>query len=139
MQGFVADTKVSGFEHLADVDGSIRSRFGVVSQPSFAFAASDGTVETVVGSLGSDALRERASALIGSPETVLAAVDTTGYEAWAVLQRIERHKSTPRQGTDQQVADGASGDRAAGPRAGATTKVAGRRREGLLSASHSYW
>jgi thiol-disulfide isomerase/thioredoxin len=66
MQGFVTDTEVSGFDHLADVDGSIWSSFGVVSQPSFAFVSPDGTVEKVVGSLGSDALRERAAALIES-------------------------------------------------------------------------
>ena len=64
MKGFVSDTKVTGFEHLADVDGSIWSRFGVVSQPSFAFVAPDGTVETFVGALGTDGLRERTAALI---------------------------------------------------------------------------
>ena len=65
MQGFVSDTKVTGFEHLADEDGSIWSRFGVASQPSFAFVSPDGSVETVVGALGADALRDRASALLG--------------------------------------------------------------------------
>ncbi len=64
MQGFVADTNVSGFEHLADVDGSIWARFNVASQPSFAFVSPDGTVETVVGALGADGLRDRASALL---------------------------------------------------------------------------
>ncbi len=66
MRGFVSDTKVTGFEHLADVDGSIWSRFGVVSQPSFVFVSADGTVQKVVGSLSSDGLRQRAQALIGS-------------------------------------------------------------------------
>ena len=65
MKGFVSETKVTGFEHLADVDGAIWSKFGVSSQPSFAFVSPDGSVDTVVGSLGADALRDRASALLG--------------------------------------------------------------------------
>src|SRR5690606_653887 len=37
MQGFVNDFGVGGFEHLADVDGSIWANFGVAYQPAYAF------------------------------------------------------------------------------------------------------
>ena len=64
MQGFVEDTSTGAFEHLADTDGSLWGRFSVSSQPTFAFVSSDGSVDVVSGALGSDALRERATALL---------------------------------------------------------------------------
>lgn len=51
MRAFVKETDTAGFEHAIDDDGSIWQRFGVVSQPAFAFIARDGTVETFSGSL----------------------------------------------------------------------------------------
>ncbi len=51
MRAFVEETNTAGFEHAIDDDGSIWQRFGVVSQPAFAFIARDGTVETFSGSL----------------------------------------------------------------------------------------
>lgn len=47
MQGFVDQYGVSGFEHLADVDGSVWSSFGISYQPAFAFIGEDGSIRTV--------------------------------------------------------------------------------------------
>jgi thiol-disulfide isomerase/thioredoxin len=65
MLGFIDDTGVEGFQHLADVDGALWQRFGVTYQPAYAFVAADGTVDVTVGALGADGLTERAQALIG--------------------------------------------------------------------------
>jgi thiol-disulfide isomerase/thioredoxin len=66
MKQFVDDTGTGALTHLADVDGSIWSRFGVVSQPTFVLVSPDGTTEGFSGALGEDALRERAEALAGA-------------------------------------------------------------------------
>ncbi len=63
MRAFVADTGTGAITHLVDADGSLWQRFGVVSQPAFAFVSPDGGVETFGGSLGGDELRSRALAL----------------------------------------------------------------------------
>ena len=63
MASFVQDTGTAGLQHLVDADGSLWQRFRVVSQPSFAFIAPDGSVETFAGALGAEDLRTRASAL----------------------------------------------------------------------------
>ena len=63
MASFVQDTGTAGLHHLVDADGSLWQRFRVVSQPSFAFIAPDGSVETFAGALGAEDLRTRASAL----------------------------------------------------------------------------
>lgn len=65
MLGFVDDTGVDGFVHLADLDGTLWQRFGVSYQPAYAFVAPDGTVDVVVGALGEAGLAERAGALVG--------------------------------------------------------------------------
>ncbi len=64
MADFVSQTKTGTFPHLADSDGSLWSRFGVVSQPSFVFVRADGTAETVPGGLSEAELKDRADALI---------------------------------------------------------------------------
>ncbi len=63
MAAFVQDTGTGGLQHLIDADGSLWSRFRVVSQPSFAFVAPDGSVETFAGALGEEGLSTRTSAL----------------------------------------------------------------------------
>jgi len=56
MQDFVADYDVSGFTHLADMDGTIWQRFGVVEQPAYAFVDDSGAVSVLRGALGADRL-----------------------------------------------------------------------------------
>jgi thiol-disulfide isomerase/thioredoxin len=63
MRGFVADTGTDAITHLADQDGELWTRFGVVAQPAYAFVAADGTVEVVTGALGAEALASRMDAL----------------------------------------------------------------------------
>lgn len=63
MEAFVAETGTGGFEHLADVDGSIWQSFGVVSQPSFAFIDDSGEIEVVTASFDADELTARLDAL----------------------------------------------------------------------------
>lgn len=64
MDDFVAETGTAGFTHVADLDGSIWSSFGVFAQPAFAFINDDGSVETFVGSLGKQALSEQIDELL---------------------------------------------------------------------------
>lgn len=66
MAGFIDETGVGGFDHVADLDGSIWAGYEVVSQPSFAFIGDDGTVEVHVGALGADGLSDRIDALLAS-------------------------------------------------------------------------
>ena len=63
MKRFVDETGTEGFEHVIDADGSLWQRFGVVSQPSFVFVATDGTTQSFTGALPVDELRRMASAL----------------------------------------------------------------------------
>lgn len=56
MESFIDRHGVGDFPHLVDDDGSIWERFGVVTQPSWAFIDDDGSVKTVVGGLGRDGL-----------------------------------------------------------------------------------
>jgi thiol-disulfide isomerase/thioredoxin len=63
MKKFVADYKVDGFTHLADVDAAIWTRFGVTQQPAYAFISPDGKVDVVKQQLSESALIERLSAL----------------------------------------------------------------------------
>jgi thiol-disulfide isomerase/thioredoxin len=66
MEEFVASTSTSEMTHLVDADGTIWNRLGVLGQPAFAFTSADGRVDLVNGSLGEDALRERALELVGA-------------------------------------------------------------------------
>lgn len=66
MEGFVSEFGVGGFEHIADENGEIWARYGVTSQPAFAFVNNDGSSETLISSLGLDGLTERVEALAAS-------------------------------------------------------------------------
>lgn len=57
MQAFVADTGVGAITHVADTDGTLRNRFGVVSPPAFVFVDRSGAAKSFAGSLGADGLR----------------------------------------------------------------------------------
>lgn len=56
MRSFVDDYKVGAFEHLADLDGTLWQRFGVVQQPAYAFIDAGGSVKVVRGELGPEGL-----------------------------------------------------------------------------------
>lgn len=66
MQNFVSEFGVGGFDHIADEDTEIWTTFGVTSQPAFVFIDDDGSVETLISSLGRDGLTERVEALAAS-------------------------------------------------------------------------
>lgn len=66
MRDFVDEYDVDGFEHVADLDGSLWQRFGVVQQPAYAFVDDSGKVEVFRGELGEDGLAERVDALTGN-------------------------------------------------------------------------
>jgi thiol-disulfide isomerase/thioredoxin len=63
MKKFIADYKVGGFTHLADLDAAIWTRFGVTQQPAYAFISPDGKVDVVKQQLSESALTDRVSAL----------------------------------------------------------------------------
>lgn len=63
IRGFVDSYQVQGFEHIIDEGGVIWERYGVFSQPAFAFINDDGTVETNIGAMGLEGLTEAAEAL----------------------------------------------------------------------------
>ncbi len=65
-ESFITQYGVGGFDHLFDDDGTVWSSFGVASQPAFAFINDDGTISTVSGSLGREAILERATQLANS-------------------------------------------------------------------------
>ncbi|WP_218920543.1 redoxin domain-containing protein [Lentzea guizhouensis] len=64
MKEFVSDHQMSGFPHLADLDGSVWKRFGVTAQPTFAFVRGDGAVELLAGAPTEEQLDQRVSALV---------------------------------------------------------------------------
>ncbi|MCP3801972.1 redoxin family protein [Allokutzneria sp. A3M-2-11 16] len=63
MQEFVSKYKLGSFAHLADLDASVWKRFGVTSQPAFAFVGKNGSVDKVKGSLSEKDLGARVGAL----------------------------------------------------------------------------
>jgi thiol-disulfide isomerase/thioredoxin len=63
MNTFVTDTGISNFSQLADPDAEVWGVFGVASQPAFAFISADGSIDVVQGSLGKDAILQRAADL----------------------------------------------------------------------------
>ncbi|AVZ77406.1 hypothetical protein SLUN_12485 [Streptomyces lunaelactis] len=65
MRAFVEDYKVGAFEHIADLDGTIWKRFGVVQQPAYAFVDGSGKVGVVRGELGEKALADKVAELTG--------------------------------------------------------------------------
>jgi peroxiredoxin len=56
MQKFVDEHGLGFFPHIADTDGAVWKRFGVVEQPSHAFIKADGTVDMVLRQLPTDEL-----------------------------------------------------------------------------------
>lgn len=64
MATFVDQTATGALEHLADVDGALWRRFGVIAQPTFVFVAPTGATTSFAGSLGADELRARALDLV---------------------------------------------------------------------------
>ena len=64
MRSFVDDYGVDAFPHVADLDGSVWQRFGVVQQPAYAFVDDDGSVQVVIGALGEDELADRLADLM---------------------------------------------------------------------------
>ncbi len=65
MKDFVSQYKMGSFTHLADVDASVWRRFGVTSQPAFAFIGTDGSVQVVKSTMSEQDLAERIGKLSG--------------------------------------------------------------------------
>lgn len=65
MRDFVQKRGVGGFTHLADTEAALWKRFGVTYQPSYAFIAADGTIETQTRQLSKDALAAKVAGLAG--------------------------------------------------------------------------
>lgn len=65
MKDFVSKYQMGSFAHLADVDASVWRRFGVTSQPAFAFIATDGSVQVVEGTMSEQDLAGRIGKLSG--------------------------------------------------------------------------
>ncbi|MGH3764438.1 MAG: protein disulfide oxidoreductase [Pseudonocardiaceae bacterium] len=65
MQDFVSKYQLGSFTHLADLDASVWRRFGVTSQPAYAFIGSDGSVQVVKGSMSEQDLAARIGKLSG--------------------------------------------------------------------------
>lgn len=63
MRDFVEEYDVDSFAHLADLDGALWQRFGVVQQPAYAFVDATGTVEVVRGELGDEGLAQHLDTL----------------------------------------------------------------------------
>lgn len=68
MKEFVADTGTGGLTHVVDADGALWQRFGVVSQPAFAFIGADGTSRTFGGSMDPEALRQAVDELLAGAD-----------------------------------------------------------------------
>nr|MBA3289283.1 redoxin domain-containing protein [Acidimicrobiia bacterium] len=66
MREFVDDTGTGAITHLADIDGSIWSAFGVYGQPAYAFIDDSGTIDTFIGGMGGDALADRIDQLLAA-------------------------------------------------------------------------
>jgi len=64
MRAFVSETGTGAFTHVVDSDGSLWTRFGVVSQPSFVFVDGSGAETSFAGSLDADDLRAALSDLV---------------------------------------------------------------------------
>ena len=66
MREFVAETGTGGIEHVADTDGALSARYGVVTPTAYAFIDRSGTVRTVQGGLGADELRRAMAEIAAS-------------------------------------------------------------------------
>ena len=63
MKAAIRQMNVGGFTQVADPDGALWKRFGVVTQPAYAFVTAAGKVEVVKGALGAAGLRTHVAAL----------------------------------------------------------------------------
>ena len=63
MAAFIDEFSLGDIPHVADVDGSFWQRFGVISQPSWAFVDRDGAVTVQFGALTRDELTSIVEAL----------------------------------------------------------------------------
>lgn len=59
MKKFVTENEVSGFQHLADLDASVWTRFGITQQPAYAFIYPSGSIEIVKEQLTEQALNNK--------------------------------------------------------------------------------
>lgn len=66
MREFVEKYPVQSLTNLADTSGTVWAKFGVTTQPAFAFLSSDGHVDVVTGALSKDDLDARLVTLTGS-------------------------------------------------------------------------
>jgi len=64
MAAFVEETGTGDFTQVADIDGSLWLRFGIIAQPSFVFMMPDGQMQVFAGSLGAEELRDGANQLL---------------------------------------------------------------------------
>jgi len=63
MQSFVETYHVGAFPHIADSDGAVWKRFGVIQQPAYAFIDDSGAITVVRRELGEQALTDRVADL----------------------------------------------------------------------------
>lgn len=63
MKSFVETYDVGAFPHIADADGAVWKRFGVIQQPAYAFIDDSGAVTVVRGELGEQGLTDRVADL----------------------------------------------------------------------------
>lgn len=66
MKRFIRTNGIGSFTQVADVNGSVWQRFGVTTQPAYAFISPNGTVETVRGTLSEKELTARVRQLVES-------------------------------------------------------------------------
>lgn len=64
MAGFVDEFGVSGFDHVADMNGEIWAAFGVSAQPSYVFINDDGEISRHIGGMEPEDLAEELDRLI---------------------------------------------------------------------------
>ena len=66
LEGFVDEYGLDSFPHAEDESGGLRSRLGVVGQPTWIFVNADGNAEKVFGELGEDGLVRKLDALVAN-------------------------------------------------------------------------
>ena len=64
MKGFVEEFDLD-FPNLADTKAAVWARFGVTSQPSYAFISADGDIDVVAGALSASELDSRIAKIAG--------------------------------------------------------------------------
>lgn len=63
---FVVKHELTAIPNAADAEGGLRSRLGVVGQPTWIFVDSTGEAEKVFGELGAKGLEDRLHRLVGN-------------------------------------------------------------------------